>query len=71
MAKTLKGLERINWKREAPEWKLRTIRENGRMINNEEAIILTCNEIKKQLGIPLDELEQKREKAFESGNNHV
>ena len=71
MVKTLKGLEKVNWRREAPEWKLRTIRENGRMINNEEAIVLTCNQIKKQLGIALDELEEKREKAFESGKENV
>lgn len=53
----------IDWLRNAPMWKLRTIREDGRVINNEEAIILTCNAIKTTLGIPLDAQELKKEQA--------
>jgi hypothetical protein len=34
------------------------------MINNEEAIILTCNVLKQELGIPLDDQESKKERAF-------
>lgn len=61
---SLSELETINWLRNAPMWKLRTIRENGRMINNEEAIILTCNALKTALGLPLDDLERRKELAF-------
>lgn len=60
----LRTLQSINWKRDCEDWKLRTIRANGRMINNEEAITLTCNVLKKRLGIPLDEFEQRKERSF-------
>lgn len=60
----LKKLEKIDWKRSAKYWKMRTIRENGRMINNENAIILTCNIVKNLLEIPLDHSEQAREDDF-------
>lgn len=60
----LKKLQQINWKRDCKDWALRTIRANGRMINNEEAITLTCNVLKKQLGISLDEFEQSKESSF-------
>lgn len=64
METSLSELENINWLRTAPMWQLRTIRENGRMINNEEAIILTCNALKTALGLPLDDLEKRKELAF-------
>ena len=64
MDKTLQRLEKINWLRSAPVWQRRIIRGNGRMINNEEAIILTCNSVKKMIGIELDEAEIKKELAF-------
>lgn len=64
MENYLLKLEDVCWLRNAPEWQLRTIRENGRMINNEEAIVLTCNVIKKLLGIELDQTEQKKELTF-------
>lgn len=60
----LRILQSINWKRDCEDWKLRTIRANGRMINNEEAITLTCNVLKKHLGLPLDEFEQSKEHSF-------
>ena len=60
----LRVLQSINWKRDCEDWKLRTIRANGRMINNEEAITLTCNVLKKHLGLPLDEFEQSKEHLF-------
>lgn len=60
----LKNLATINWRRDADEWQQRVIRTNGRMINNEEAIVLTCNIIKKHLRIPLDEIEQRKESSF-------
>lgn len=64
MKKSLKGLQKINWKRNADQWYLRTIRSNGRMINNEAVIILTGNVIKQALAIPLDRDEQEREDKF-------
>lgn len=62
--KHLKKLKDINWRRDCEDWALRTIRTNGRMINNEEAITLTCNMLKLRLGLPLDGLEQSKESAF-------
>ena len=64
MENYLSKLENICWLRTAQEWQLRTIRQNGRMINSEEAIILTCNVIKGLIGIDLDENEQKKEQGF-------
>lgn len=60
----LKNLSHINWLRNDSMWKARTIKGNGRMINNEEAIILTCNVLKQELGIPLDDQEKKKERAL-------
>ena len=62
--KSLKKLKEINWRRDCDDWTMRTIRANGRMINNEEAITLTCNVLKHYLNIPLDEFEQAKEDAF-------
>ena len=61
LTETLKGLSKVDWRRSAAVWKLRTIRENGRMINNEDAIILTCNVVKQNLSIPLVGAEMARE----------
>jgi DNA sulfur modification protein DndB len=62
--KSLKKLKEVNWRRDCEDWTMRTIRANGRMINNEEAITLTCNVLKRYIGIPLDEFEQAKETAF-------
>ena len=62
--KYLGKLRQISWLRNEPLWKSRTIKGNGRMINNEEAIILTCNVLKQEIGIPLDDQERKKEGAF-------
>ena len=64
MADRLRLLREIDWRRSAPSWKLRTIRANGRMINNDAAIILTANVIKTSLNIPLAHDESMREKKF-------
>lgn len=64
LADSLRNLQTVNWRRDCEDWKLRTIRENGRMINNEEAIVLTCNVLKKHLGIPLNEAERGKETLF-------
>ena len=54
----LPAISHINWKRNSEDWKLRVIRNNGRMINNTNAILLAGNVIKKYLKLPLtsDEL---------------
>lgn len=67
LTETLKGLSKVDWRRSAAVWKLRTIRENGRMINNEDAIILTCNVVKQILSIPLDSTEMAREEKRNKG----
>lgn len=67
LTEVLKGLNKIDWRRSALVWKYRTIRENGRMINNEDAIILTCNVVKMCLSIPLDEAEALREEKRNKG----
>ena len=64
LEKTLKPLSKIDWRRESALWKGRTIRANGRVINNEEAIMLTCNVLKQALGLPLDSAEASKEASF-------
>ena len=44
--------------RSNPEWIGRTIRENGKVLNSEDAISLTCSLIKQHIGIPLSKEEQ-------------
>lgn len=61
----LTHLQGVNWKRSADEWKLRVIRNNGRMINNEKAILLTANVLKQELGIPLTKDELFEERKFQ------
>lgn len=58
------NLQDVNWKRDSNDWKLRIIQANGRMVNNEEAIVLTCNVLKRHLGLPLDQFEQSKERSF-------
>ena len=60
----LKRLQNIDWKRTSPQWQLRTIRANGRMISSETAVVLTANVIKQSLGIELDEDEKMKEQKF-------
>lgn len=60
----LKRLQTIDWKRTSPQWHLRTIRANGRMISSETAVVLTANVIKQSLGIELDENEKMKEQNF-------
>ncbi len=64
MEERLCKLEEVNWKRNWPGWKLRVIRSNGRMINNEQAIGLTAIKIKEVIGFPLTEDEMESEKEF-------
>jgi len=62
---SVEKLQEINWKRSSNDWKLRIIRNNGRMINNTNAIILAGNVIKKYMGIPLTEDEKHAEENFQ------
>lgn len=60
----VKRIEKINWKRNSNDWKLRVIRSNGRMINNANAILLAGNIIKKYLDLPLTDDELTAEQKF-------
>lgn len=62
MKKYLVNLRKIDWLRSNVEWMGRTIRPNGKVLNSEESISLTCTLIKSKLGLPLSKEEQQREK---------
>ena len=53
----LKHLEDIDWHRDAKQWFLRAISQNGRVITNKKASMLIANLIKQSMGIPLSEEE--------------
>lgn len=57
-------LQEIDWLRSNVEWVGRTIRENGKVLNSEDSIALTCASIKRQIGLPLSKEEQQREKQL-------
>lgn len=61
MALHLKRLKQIDWLRSNQLWIGRTIRKNGKVLNNEDAIILTCAAIKSSIGLPLSKEEQQKE----------
>ena len=42
-------------------WLGRTIREDGKVMNSEEAVTLTCSKIKQLIGVPLGKDEQAKE----------
>lgn len=60
----LEKLQKIDWSRSNELWVGRTIRENGRVLNSEESISLTCSAIKKEIGVPLSKEEEQKEKQF-------
>lgn len=64
LEKHLPLIGKINWKRNSEEWKLRVIRDNGRMINNSGAILLAANVIKGYLKLPLTDDEMVAEQNF-------
>jgi DNA sulfur modification protein DndB len=64
MEEKLKKLQAIDWLRSNPLWIGRTIRENGKVQNSEEAIALTCAAIKQQIGLPLTKEELLKEKQI-------
>lgn len=51
MVAYLEKLKKVDWSRKNKNWVDKTIRENGKVLNSDEAINLTCDEIKKYLGI--------------------
>ena len=62
MKSTLKKLQEIDWSRCNEEnWLGRTIREDGKVMNSEEAVTLTCSKIKQLIGVPLGKDEQAKE----------
>ncbi len=67
--KYLVRLHYINWKRSANEWKYRVMRNDGRIINSESAIMYAANYIKKCMGIDLtdDELNLEMKLQNERG----
>lgn len=59
---SLRKLQEIDWSRyNAENWLGRTIREDGKVMNSEEAATLTCSKIKQLIGIPLGKDEQVKE----------
>lgn len=64
MEGSLKKLQTIDWLRSNPLWVGRTIRENGKVQNSEEAVALTCAVIKQQIGVPLTKEELQKEKQI-------
>lgn len=64
MTKNLPKLENIDWLRSNPDWVGRTIRENGKVLNSEAAIALTCSKIKQYIELPLSKEEQLKEAKF-------
>ena len=64
MTDFLPKLQKIDWLRSNSIWVGRTIRENGKVLNSEEAISLTCAVIKRELGLPLTKEETQKEKQI-------
>lgn len=60
----MEKLSEIDWRRSAKIWKKRCVKERERMVKSEEAVCLTANAIKMQLGIPLNKEEKHREKIL-------
>ena len=51
MENYLSKLGRIDWSRKNKDWVNKTIRENGKVLNSDEAIGLTCDMIRQYIGI--------------------
>ncbi len=61
---SLTKLNDINWRRSSDLWQLRTIKANGRIISNSNAVLLTSNVIKNSIGVKLSREEQLKENQF-------
>ena len=64
MQKYLPKLQQIDWLRSNNIWIGRTIRDNGKVLNSEEAISLTCAVIKREIGLALTKEEKQKEKQI-------
>lgn len=65
MQKTLTSLYNIDWLRSNEEnWLGRTIRYDGKVMNNETAVTLTCSKIKQLLGLSLSKEEKIKENTL-------
>lgn len=64
MNRYLAQLKKVDWLRSNHDWIGRTIQENGKVLNGEVAISLTCSKIKLLIGLPLSKEEQQREKQL-------
>lgn len=62
--KYLRELSKIDWSRHNRNWFGRIIRENGKVMNNKNAVLLAGNYLKKCLGIAMTKEEQKREESM-------
>lgn len=62
--KNIEKLKDIDWLRSNKQWVLRTIRTDGKVMSNEQAVMLTCNKIKTLLGIKLNVEEINRERQI-------
>lgn len=69
MSDYLGKLMKIDWKRNASQWKLRVIRVDGKILTSNKAINLTANQIKKRIGLELSDEEANREKHFNESIN--
>ncbi len=65
--KSLVGLEKVDWLRNADCWKGRVIRANGKIINSTDAARLAANVLKQALGISLDDEDRFYESKFCKG----
>jgi len=69
LSKTLGKLRKIDWSRKnAQTWEGRAM-TGGRMSKSSQNVTLTCNEIKRVLGLPLTPEEQNVEQAFLSARS--
>ena len=68
MKKYLTKLKKIKWLRTNKDWVNRSIRENGKVLNSDEAIGLTCSMIKQYIGLKLTKDEQAKEKTIQENN---
>lgn len=68
MNEYLLKLKGIDWLRSNDMWVGRTIRENGKVLNSEEAISLTCAVIKREIGLPLTKEEKQKEEQISESN---
>ena len=60
----LSRLRNIDWRRSAPQWKLRIIRPDGKIITSNKAISLAAIVIKKEIGLELLPEEEEKERIF-------